>query len=262
MTQDVQGTIGREPLTSIPDPAPSSIGHVPATDKWAFDDGVAQVFDDMLQRSIPAYASMRELVDAFAAAHVDPHGSGNGHVVDLGCSRGAAVASLIAAHRHALFTLTDVSEPMLEAARARFSGRQNVRVWRHDLRDGFPVAARTATLILSVLTLQFTPLEHRLRIVRDAYKALVPRGAFILVEKVIGATADMDAMFVAKYYGHKREMGYSQDEIDRKRLSLEGVLVPLTARWNEELLRGAGFQSVDCFWRWANFAGWIAVKEA
>jgi tRNA (cmo5U34)-methyltransferase len=55
--------------------------------------------------------------------------------------------------------------------------------------------------------------------------------------------------------------GYSQDEIERKRLSLEGALVPLTARFNEELLRGAGFDQVDCFWRWSNFAGWLAIRD-
>ncbi|MGH3921557.1 MAG: hypothetical protein ACRDS1_01640 [Pseudonocardiaceae bacterium] len=42
---------------------------------------------------------------------------------------------------------------------------------------------------------------------------------------------------------------YTQEEIDRKRLSLEGVLVPVTAKWNVEMLRAAGFQQVDCFWR-------------
>jgi len=62
------------------------------------------------------------------------------------------------------------------------------------------------------------------------------------------------------YYRLKSANGYSQEEIQRKRMSLEGVLVPVTAAWNEELLRQAGFQQVDCFWRWMNFAGWVALK--
>lgn len=45
-----------------------------------------------------------------------------------------------------------------------------------------------------------------------------------------------------------------------KRKSLEGVLVPITAKWNEELLESAGFSQIDCFWRCLNFAGWIAIK--
>ena len=62
------------------------------------------------------------------------------------------------------------------------------------------------------------------------------------------------------YRMKKSNSGYSIDEIDRKSASLEGVLVPVTAKWNEDMLREAGFKSVDCFWRWMNFAGWIAIK--
>ena len=39
-------------------------------------------------------------------------------------------------------------------------------------------------------------------------------------------------MMVAFHLEMKRRKGYSQEEIDRKRLSLEGVLVPVTAKWN------------------------------
>jgi tRNA (cmo5U34)-methyltransferase len=34
----------------------------------------------------------------------------------------------------------------------------------------------------------------------------------------------------------------------------------VTAKWNEDLLRDAGFRTVECFWRHLNFAGWVAVK--
>src|SRR2546422_165117 len=104
-------------------------------------------------------------------------------------------------------------------------------------------------------------IEHGLRILEDIHAALLPGGAFIFVEKVIGATAALDRDFVALYHEFKRAGGYTSEEIERKRLSLEGVLVPVTARWNEELLKTAGFRQTDCFWRWMNFAGWIAVKS-
>ncbi len=44
--------------------------------------------------------------------------------------------------------------------------------------------------------------------------------------------------------------------------ALEGVQVPVTAKWNEDLLRAAGFRNVECYWRWMNFAAWVAVKPA
>jgi tRNA (cmo5U34)-methyltransferase len=46
---------------------------------------------------------------------------------------------------------------------------------------------------------------------------------------------------VNRYLQIKRENGYSDNQIDRKRLSLEGALVAVTACWNEELLREERF---------------------
>ena len=112
-----------------------------------------------------------------------------------------------------------------------------------------------------MLTVQFTPIEYRQRIIQQVHDALIPGGCFILVEKVLGATSGIDAMMVEEYWEMKGRKGYSKDEIKRKRLSLEGVLVPVTAHWNEELLKMAGFTDVDCFWRWMNFAGWVAVRN-
>jgi tRNA (cmo5U34)-methyltransferase len=62
------------------------------------------------------------------------------------------------------------------------------------------------------------------------------------------------------YYDHKRSMGYTEEQIERKRLSLDGVLEPLTAMENERLLTEAGYYQTDCFWRWMTFAGWVGVK--
>ena len=59
----------------------------------------------------------------------------------------------------------------------------------------------------------------------------------------------------------KEEHGHSQDQIERKHLSSEGVLVAVTAKWNEELLAMASFGQVDCFWRRMSFAGWLAIRD-
>ena len=83
----------------------------------------------------------------------------------------------------------------------------------------------------------------------------------IVVEKILGDGIASDTMLTDIYYDLKKENGYSEESIARKRLSLEGVLVPVTAKWNEDLLRQAGFQEVECIWRWMNFAGCVGVKR-
>lgn len=238
--------------------ADDSVDVVMPNGKWAFDGEVTDVFDDMLARSIPQYEVMRKACFDLACKYQKR----NTYIVDLGCSRGEAMAQLVdkfGAHNHYLGV--EVSDPMLEAARQRFKGLIDcgvVEIKKLDLREEYPRVAASVTLC--VLTLQFTPIEYRLRIMQDIYDSLNPGGALILVEKVIGASAELDRQMVDIYYQLKAQNGYSQEQIQRKRLSLEGVLVPVTARWNEEMLRTVGFKQIDCFWRWMNFAGWVAVK--
>jgi tRNA (cmo5U34)-methyltransferase len=113
---------------------------------------------------------------------------------------------------------------------------------------------------MSVLTLQFIPVEYRLQLLRRIYRSLNRGGAFILVEKTLAKTADIDDILTKVYYSLKFENGYTEYEIQRKRLSLEGVLVPWTAFQNEESLRYTGFVQSECIWRWGQFAAWIAIK--
>jgi tRNA (cmo5U34)-methyltransferase len=240
-----------------PLPKDSSVGHLPEG-KWAFDESVARSFDDMLERSIPQYDLMRESCFSVAEPFIKQHGT----ILDIGCSRGEALSRFINRYgAHNRYLGLEISKPMLELARARFENYIKlglVEIREHDLRTGYP--AVVACVTNCVLTLQFTPIEYRQRILSDIYETTMPGGALVLVEKVLGDTARLDKVFVELYYRMKENNGYSHDEIERKRLSLEGVLVPVTARFNEELLRGAGFRQVDCFWRWMNFCGWVAVK--
>jgi len=236
----------------------SSRKHQPRGQKWRFDGEVTRVFDDMLARSIPQYDVMRDAVTALAVRYADPR---RGAIVDLGCSRGEAlyrVMSRLAFARRYRYVGVEASIPMFRAARQRFAGvsrADNVDVLNLDLRTDYP--AHPASVTMAILTLQFIPIEHRQRVVRRAYEA---GGAFIVVEKVLGSTAELDETMVDEYLKLKARNGYGREEIERKKMSLEGVLVPVTARWNEEMLRAAGFNQIECFWRWMNFAGWVAVK--
>lgn len=250
-------TEARRPGVSEPESA-SSLGHVPQGTRWEFDQSVADVFDDMLRRSIPQHDVMRAAVNEVARAFVKP----GTDVIDLGCSRGETLAPLIHEFGDAVrYIACDVSRPMLEICRERFAdqiryGMMDVR--ECDLRRDFP--AGRASVIFSVLTLQFTPIEYRRRIVEAARDHLVEDGALILVEKVVGRSARLDRMLDDIYLRFKAENGYTQEEIARKKLSLEGVLVPLDAGQNRAMLQESGFRSVECFWRWMNFAAWVAVR--
>lgn len=245
--------------------------------KWEFNEPVAAVFDNMLQNSIPSYDRMRDLTFRLGRRFVTPGST----IVDLGASLGRAIEPFCKEfgpymYHHAAdrpepdsetgnhYSLYEVAPAMrerllqnevLNEANAKLESESLVDV------DTFRFSEQVeCSLILSVLTLQFTPIEHRQHILEKVYDSLQTGGAFILVEKVLGDDNYLDNLLVDTYYQMKGGNGYSQESIATKRKSLEGVLVPVKAAWNEELLRKAGFNRVECFYRDLNFAGWIAIK--
>ena len=222
---------------------------------FTFDELVASCFGDMLKRSVPEHDTMRELVSIVGEKYVKPSTT----IVDIGCSWGDAVLPFVERHNSECdFSLYDTSKSMLSVCKERYDPIESVKVRYHDICDG--IDDKNVSLILSVLTVQFTPIEKRHRLLRSFYDALNKGGALIYVEKVLGDTTDINEMLVDSYYETKKKNGYTKEQIESKRLSLEGVLVPITAKWNEDLLRKSGFSQVDCFWRSLNFAGWVAVK--
>lgn len=223
-------------------------GWAPGHRSFVFDETVADTFERMLEDSIPGYADMRQLVAAVAGQHL----TADGTVVDLGASKGGAVETLTPAQ----LVLVERSEAMRAHLHERYP---HAEILDLDLRYDYP-SVSNVDVVLAVLTLQFVPIEHRQRVVADAAASLRPGGALIVVEKVLGSDARADRMIRALHDEHKRGEGRTDEDIARNLLALEGVLVPVTAAWNEDLLQRAGL-SVECFWRHANFAAWVATAS-
>ena len=239
----------------------SETASAPEEGSWEFNEEVATVFEDMLARSIPNYADMRRVVTDVSTWLLDRAGN-DAQVVDIGCSRGSALRPIVdRVGVRAKYVGLEISDPMIDAAVEEFVGWESfVRIEKWDLREGLPEFLRPSTVALSVLTLQFVPIEYRQRLLGDIAANLIPGvGGLVLVEKVLGSSPALQEIETDIYHDLKRGNGYTQEAIDRKRYSLEGRLVPLTAAFNEELLRGAGFRDVDCIWSWANFRGWLAL---
>lgn len=234
-------------------------------DKWEFNEDVAECFEDMLSRSIPQYELMREssanlVYDVIKNPKCKKE---NFNILDIGCSDGLMIEKLMNKFNgEGYYTGVDISEPMLKKAKYRFLDdiiNGKVRIEECDLRTDYPRGVYD--VVTSILSIQFTPIEYRQHIIQNIYNSLSQsNGCFIMVEKVLGNTDNINKLFIKNYYDMKKQNGYTEEQIERKRLSLEGVLVPVTNDWNIDLLKQAGFRQIDVFWKWMNFVGYIAFK--
>jgi tRNA (cmo5U34)-methyltransferase len=86
-------------------------------------------------------------------------------------------------------------------------------------------------------------------------------GVLIVTDKVLTSDSNMNRLFIDFYYDFKRRNHYSEVEISKKREALENVLIPYRLDENIELFRRNGFSSVETFFQWYNFAGFLCIKH-
>ena len=225
---------------------------------FRFGAEVAQVFDDMLSRSVPFYGEIQRMVVELAQDIVVP----GSNVYDLGCSTGTTMLMLDRSLPDSVnFVGVDDSRDMLvkcEQKLREYGVKRNVSLECTDLHTGIDM--KDASLALMVLTLQFLRPLHRERLVADIFKGLRENGGLILVEKVLGEDSHFNRLFIKHYYDFKRRNGYSETEIAHKRDALENVLIPYKLLENPASLLKSGFRYVDVFFKWYNFCGIVAIK--
>lgn len=225
---------------------------------FRFGEEVAQVFDDMLSRSVPFYGEIQRMVAELAQDIVQP----GSNIYDLGCSTGTTLLMLDRALPGDVnFVGVDDSREMLVKCEAKLREqhlKRKVDLQCTDLHSGVDI--QDASLVLLVLTLQFLRPLHRERLIGDIFKGLRENGGLIMVEKVLGEDSHFNRLFIKHYYDFKRRNGYSETEIAQKREALENVLIPYKLLENRELLLKAGFRYVDVFFKWYNFCGIVAIK--
>lgn len=228
------------------------------TEDFRFSAEVAEVFDDMLTRSVPNYHQVVEMIAGLFERHLE---SGD-QVYDLGCSTGSTLVEL--ARRLAplglRFTGVDNSPAMIKKAELKaelYSKKEQIDFLERDITD---LQLENAGAIILNYTLQFVRPIQRADFLKKAYGFLRPGGMLIMSEKIISHDAVLNRSFIDLYHGFKRAQGYSELEISRKREALEHVLIPFSIAENLKLLRQAGFTSAETFFQWFNFVSLVAVK--
>jgi tRNA (cmo5U34)-methyltransferase len=227
---------------------------------FEFNQEVAEVFDDMLVRSIPFYSEIQRMVTELA----EKFSIDNTNIYDLGCSTGTTMLNILKQKNLKKIKIIgiDYSQPMIDLAKKnlkeKYSGN-NYEFFSSDLNK--PININNASVVIVVLTLQFVRPIQRELLIKQIYDNLQNKGCLIIVEKIIPGSNLLKKVFIDFYYKFKKSKGYSDLEISQKREALENVLIPYSLSENFELLRRNGFKNADVFFNWYNFAGIIGVKE-
>ena len=229
----------------------------PVEKKFEFDESVAAVFDDMIDRSVPFYRENLELIVRLLQMRLKP----GMRVVDLGCSTGALlIETARRIGKEVTLTGIDNAPAMIEMARKKAAALEcDVTFLCADLMEA---DFGPCDVVVANYTLQFIRPLVRQQAVKKIYDALEPGGIFICSEKVLMQNRWLDKAIIEIYHDYKKHKGYSETEIMRKREALENVLIPYTIEENRKMFLNAGFDRVDTVFQWANFVTFVVTKRS
>lgn len=223
---------------------------------FKFDKDVVNIFDSHVRKSVPMYDEFHKLIVDLSDWFVEDHTN----VYDLGTSTGECIKNIYNKHKIKQINYIGVDNSLDMVNRAKENLKDtSISILKEDVTlDDFKIS--NASLITSVLMLQFIPLRKRKHIIEKVYNGLNDGGAFIIIEKIVGNNARFDEMFIELYHDMKIENGLSEKEVFSKSRAIRGAMRPNTVNENIEILKNIGFKDVDIFFKWCNFVGFVAVK--
>lgn len=225
---------------------------------FCFDEAVAQVFPDMIQRSVPGYSTIIENIGQIAQRYAQP----NTNIYDLGCSLGAAsLAIRRMVQTHGCFIIAvDNSEAMVQKCHLHLNAFKSDTPIRVLCEDVMETEIKDASVIVLNFTLQFIAPIQRQTLIKKIYAGMKPGGVLVLSEKLTHKNPTINDMLIELHHEFKRNNGYSELEISQKRSALENVMLLDTQGEHEERLKAAGFSEVSMWFCCFNFASFVAVK--
>jgi tRNA (cmo5U34)-methyltransferase len=181
---------------------------------------------DTIPRRAEGEATLVELIPANAR-----------RILDLGTGAGRLLALVKEARPEAHFVGLDFSQTMLGEMRKKFGSDPNVSLVEHNLEQPLP-AIGPFDAVISSFVIHHLVHERKRVLYAEIYALLNPGGVFCNLEHVTSPSQKLHADFLKAI---RRET----EDPENKLLDMDTQL-----RWLAEI----GFQDVDCYWKWREFA--------
>ena len=221
---------------------------------FEFNENVAQVFQDMISRSVPGYELLLHIIGLYATVFAQDRSN----VYDLGCSLGE-VSRIIADQTRDLdcnIIAVDSSPSMIHKCQQQ-NESSHIRWLCEDILN---IEVSNASMVALNLTLLFINQDKRQLLLDRIAHGLNSGGVLVLSEKVLLEGELENERMVQLHQAFKKTRGYSDLEISQKRTALENVLIPDQESMHFERLKRAGFSEIYQCFRCFNFVSYLAIK--
>jgi len=205
----------------------------------------AEEYDQQRKHVIPCMEDLYQITSDLSTVDT-PQPS----ILDLGAGTGLLTSYLYRRYPQGSFTLLDLSEEMLDIARARFQNASNFSYvaadyLKHDFEGFFDI-------VISSLSIHHMEHQDKRFLYRKVYEHLNSDGIFINADQVLGPHHSNEEEYQQNWM-EKIEVGSLSES--EKRIIFDRMKLDNPARLEDNLkwLDEIGYMDVDVYYKYYNF---------
>jgi tRNA (cmo5U34)-methyltransferase len=215
----------------------------------------AQVYDEQITNLIPYY---RQMVESIVST-LPFKSSDCIEIIDLGCGTGNVSRAILDVYPNAKLTCLDVAENMLQMTRFKLKDEPDT-IYLHEDFYNFKFDKQYDAVVSSLALHHLETLDDKLNFFKEIYSGIKDRGIFIDADNVIASTDSYQQKYMEVW---KKFMRWNVSEEDVENIWIPKYYEedrPVSLLDNLDMLKKAGFTSVDVVWKFYNFATFMALK--
>ena len=218
-------------------------------------DATVEYYDDWMKKAVPNYADVFGVAVDVIPFNVDAPLK----VLDLGAGTGLFSMHVLEKYPQASFVLYDLAQKMLAVARERF--RPYGPQFQFEVGDYRTLrVVQEFDLVISSLSIHHLADDEKAALFSSVYQVLRPGGAFINIDQVRGETEYLRSLYWQNWLSRVTRSGATEEQIResvaRRTAYDRDALLADQIGW----LKAAGFESVDCVYKYFFVGVFLAVK--
>lgn len=207
-------------------------------------------------RQVPGFHALQRMTALLLAETVPA----DGHVLVLGAGGGLELKVFAEAQPGWRLVGVDPSAEMLKLARATLGPLAS----RAELCEGYIDSAPEGPFdgATCLLTLHFLPADERLHTLKELRRRLKPGAPLIVAHHSVPQADDQKIRWLNRYAAFAFASGIPAADARNAVAAISSRLPLLSPEQDVDLLKKAGFDTVELFYAAFTFKGWVAYKPA
>lgn len=214
---------------------------------------IAEEYDSNRRKFIPCFDDFYKNTTEFIASNIEEPKQ----IVDLGAGTGLLTYFWYQQFPDSKYLLVDIAEEMLNVARRRFGGIENISYQTENYIYKLPDII--FDMVISALSIHHLEDKDKRKLFAGIYGSLPHGGIFINYDQFCRDQPEMNHWFNLYWESKIAKSGLAEKDIElwkeRRKLDRE-----CTVRQEEDMLKDCGFKIVECVYSCQKFSVIVAVK--